>query len=178
MQQHLEVNETSTAFSKIGTDRYLQDHWLRRLIAIIIDSILIWIIVSIVVFIANLLGFLLPVLNMPMFTFDGLLQGVLHFLYAAVIESTWGATIGKQIMNLKTTRLDGGKATLDRTLLRDLSRIHGLFWLLDVVVGMATVGDPHQKIMDRYAGTTVVSTIERTMILPAPRSAPTPPSPP
>lgn len=112
------------------------------------------------------------------FTSFDLLVGLLHFLYAAVIESTWGATIGKQIMNLKTTRLDGGKATLDRTLLRDLSRIHGLFWLLDVVVGMATVGDPHQKIMDRYAGTTVVSTIERTMILPAPRSAPTTPSPP
>ncbi len=113
-----------------------------------------------------------------MFTSRELLQGVLHVLYAALIESSWGATIGKQIMNLKTTNLDGGKATFDRTLLRDLSRIHGLLWIIDVVVGMATVGDPHQKISDRYVGTTVVSTIERTMILPAPRSAPTPPSPP
>jgi uncharacterized RDD family membrane protein YckC len=174
----LEVNETSTAFSKIGTDRYLQDHWLRRLIAIIIDSILIAIVVWIAVLIASVLGFPLPVLGIPMFTAQDLIQGVLHFLYAAVIESTWGATIGKQIMNLKTTRLDGGRATLDRTLLRDLSRIHGLFWLIDVVVGMATVGDPHQKILDRYAGTTVVSTIDRTMILPGPPSPPTPPSPP
>jgi uncharacterized RDD family membrane protein YckC len=112
------------------------------------------------------------------FTSFDFLSGLLHFLYAAVIESTWGATIGKQIMNLKTTRLDGAKATIDRTLLRNLSKIHGLLWLIDVIVGMATVGDPHQKISDRYVGTTVVSTIERTMILPAPRSPPTPPSPP
>ena len=176
MQQHLEVSETSTAFSKIGTDRYLQDHWLRRLIALIIDGILIWIVVQIIAFFVTLPALItgVPII----FTSFDFLSGILHFLYAAVIEATWGATIGKQIMNLKTTRLDGGKATLDRTLLRDLSRIHGLFWLIDVVVGMATVGDPHQKILDRYAGTTVVSTIERTMILPAPRSAPTPPSPP
>ena len=176
MQQHLEVSETSTAFSKIGTDGYLQDHWLRRLIAMIIDGILIWIVVQIIAFFVTLPALItgVPII----FTSFDFLAGILHFLYAAVIEATWGATIGKQIMNLKTTRLDGGKATLDRTLLRDLSRIHGLFWLIDVVVGMATVGDPHQKILDRYAGTTVVSTIERTMILPGPPSPPTPPSPP
>jgi uncharacterized RDD family membrane protein YckC len=113
-----------------------------------------------------------------MFTSFDLLQGLLFFLYAAVLESTWGTTIGKQIMNLKVTMLDGRPATFDRTLLRNLSKIHGLLWLIDVVVGMATVGDPHQKITDRYAGTTVVSTIERTMILPTPPNAPTPPSPP
>jgi len=154
----------------------LQDHWLRRLIAVIIDGILIWIVVQIIAFFVTLPALItgVPII----FTSFDFLSGILHFLYAAVIEATWGATIGKQIMNLKTTRLDGGKATLDRTLLRDLSRIHGLFWLIDVVVGMATVGDPHQKILDRYAGTTVVSTIERTMILPAPRTAPTPTSPP
>jgi uncharacterized RDD family membrane protein YckC len=111
------------------------------------------------------------------FTSFDLLQGLLFFLYAAVLDLTWGATIGKQIMNLKVTMLDGRPVTFDRTLFRNLSKIHGLLWLIDVVVGMATVGDPHQKISDRYAGTTVVSTIERTMILPAPRSPPTPPSP-
>jgi uncharacterized RDD family membrane protein YckC len=117
--------------------------------------------------------------GMPfMFTSLELYQGLLFFLYAAVLDSTWGTTIGKQIMNLRVTKLDGRPATLDRTLLRDLSKLHGLLWLIDVVVGMATAGDPHQKISDRYAGTTVVSTIGRTMILPLPPSAPTPPSSP
>jgi len=134
-----------------------------------------WIIVQIIAFFVAL-----PTLiqGMPfMFTSHDLLQGIFLFLYAAVLESTWGTTLGKQIMNLKVTKLDGRPATFDRTLLRNLSKIHRLLWIIDVVVGMATVGDPHQKISDRYAGTTVVSTIQRTMILPTPPSSPTPPSP-
>jgi len=162
------VNETSTAFQRIGTDRYLQDHWLRRLIAGIIDSIIMWIATQIIaLFIA------LPVLlyggpfNLGSFE---LLQGLLFFLYAAFLESTWGSTIGKQIMNLKVTTTDGRAPTIDRTLIRDVSKIHPLLLLIDTLVGMATVGDAHQKISDRFAGTTVTSTIQRSMILPSPPS--------
>jgi len=170
------VNETSTAFEKIGTDRYLQDHWLRRLIAGIIDSIIILIVTGIIDIFINL-----PVL-LPgdpfLFTSFDLLQGLLFFLYAAFLESIWGSTIGKQIMNLKVTTTDGRMPTFDRTLIRDISKIHRLLWLIDTVVGMATVGDSHQKISDRFTGTTVVSTIERCMILQTPSSLPPQPSPP
>jgi len=162
------VNKTSTAFQRIGTDRYLQDHWIRRLIAAIIDSILMWIATQIIaLFIA------LPVLLQggPFYlgSFE-LLQGLLLFLYAAFLESTWGSTIGKQIMNLKVTTTDGRLPTVDRTLIRDISKIHPLLWLIDTLAGMATVGDAHQKISDRFAGTTLASTIERSMILPSPMS--------
>jgi uncharacterized RDD family membrane protein YckC len=104
------------------------------------------------------------------------LHGILFFFYAALLESINGATIGKQIMNLKVTTMEGNAATLDRTLIRDVSKIHGLIWLIDTLVGMATVGDAHQKISDRFAGTTVVSTITRGMILPTPPSAPSAPT--
>jgi len=170
------VNETSTAFEKIGTDRYLQDHWLRRLIAGIIDNIIMWIV-------ARIIGFfiVLPVLLQGgpfSLTSVDLLQGLLFFLYATFLESIWGTTIGKQIMNLRVTTTDGRLPTFDRTLIRDISKIHWLLWLIDTVVGMATAGDSHQKISDRFAGTTVVSTIERCMILRTPPSLPPqPPSP-
>jgi uncharacterized RDD family membrane protein YckC len=104
-----------------------------------------------------------------------LLQGLLLILYAALLESMWGATLGKQIMNLKVTTMDGRLPTLDRTLIRNASKIYGLLHLIDLLVGMATIGDPHQKLSDRYAGTTVVSTIQRTMILPASSTSPPPP---
>jgi len=170
------VNETSTAFEKIGTDRYLQDHWLRRLIAGIIDSIIIMIVTGIIdVFID--LPVLLPGDPFLFRSFD-LLQGLLFFLYAAFLESIWGSTIGKQIMNLKVTTTDGKLPTFDRTLIRDVSKIHRLLWLIDTVIGMATAGDPHQKISDRFAGTTLASTIERCMILPTPPNLPPQPSPP
>ena len=107
-----------------------------------------------------------------------LLQGILFVLYAALLESMWGATIGKQIMNLKVTTMDGRLPTLDRTLIRSVSKIYPLLFLIDIVVGMATIGDPHQKISDRFAGTTVVSTIQRCMILPTPSGpSSSPPSP-
>jgi len=74
-------------------------------------------------------------------------------------------------MYLKVTTVDGRLPTLDRALIRDISKIHELFWLIDTLIGMATVGDPHQKYSDRFAGTTVVSTIARGFILPSPPSS-------
>jgi len=168
----------STAFGKIGTDRQLQDHWLRRLIAGIIDSIIIWIITWIISVLAAIPALLLT----GVFFVSGisLLQGVLFFLYAWFLESSLGATIGKQIMNLKVTTMEGKLPSFDRTLIRDISKIHGLLWLVDTLIGMATVGDPHQKYSDRFAGTTVASTIATGLILPSPppTPAPAPPTPP
>jgi uncharacterized RDD family membrane protein YckC len=115
--------------------------------------------------------------GLPIFTAFDLLQGVLFFLYATILESTRGATFGKQIMNLRVATTDGKMPMLDRTLIRDVSKIHNLFLLIDTLVGMATAGDPHQKVSDRYAGTTVVSTIQRSMILPAPAVSSTPSQP-
>ena len=167
-------NKMSTVFQQIGTDRQLQDHWLRRLIAGIIDSIIIsivaWIISALAAIPALLLG---SPFFLGAFPF---LHGILFFFYAALLESVNGATIGKQIMNLKVTTIEGNMSTLDRTLIRDVSKIHGLVWLIDTLVGMATVGDSHQKISDRFAGTTVVSTITRGMILPTLPSAPSAPT--
>jgi len=168
----------STAFEKIGADRQLQDHWLRRLIASIIDSI----IISIVAWIISILAAIPALLvGAPFFavTFP-FLHGILLWLYAAFYESLAGTTIGKQIMRLRVTTTDGRTPTIDRTLIRDLSKIYWIFWLIDTLVGMATVGDPHQKLSDRFAGTTVTSAIEKGLILPTsgPATLPTPPSPP
>ena len=166
----------STTFDKIGTNRQLQDHWLRRLIAGIIDSIIISIvswIISVVVAI--------PVLLMGGASILGgfsFLHGVLFFLYAAFLEYSHGATIGKQIMNLKVTKKEGNAASLDQTLIRNISKIHWILWLTDTLIGMATVGDPHQKYSDRFAGTTVVSTISRSLLIPGSPSPPAPPTPP
>lgn len=167
-----------SAFEKITTDRHLQDHWLRRLVAGIIDSI----IIGIIAWIISLLV-ALPALLYGAVPFTGssdLLRGVLLFLYCAFMESTRGTTIGKQIMQLKVTTTHGTALTLDRTLIRNISKIHGVFWLVDTLIGMALVGDPHQKYSDRWVGTTVTSTIDRGLLLPTPPSSsePTPPSPP
>jgi len=106
-----------------------------------------------------------------------LVSGVFLFLYATFLESTRGATIGKQIMYLKVTTKEGNLPTLDKALIRDISKIHPLLWLIDTLIGMATVGDTHQKYSDRFAGTAVVSTITKGLIFPFPsQPSPIPPS--
>ena len=166
-----------SAFEKISTDRHLQDHWLRRLVAAIIDGLIMgiiaWIISLIVAFPAILQG--VPFTGAP-----ELLGGFLFFLYAAFMESAGGTTIGKQIMRLKVTTTQGGVPSLGKTLIRNVSKIYWILLLIDILIGMAVGGDPHQKYSDRWVGTTVVSTINRGLLLPTPPSSsePTPPSPP
>jgi len=166
----------STVFDKIGTDRQLQDHWLRRLIAGIIDSIILSIIAGIISLI-----FALPTILITGVFFVGafpFLHGILFFIYAAFLESSRGTTIGKQIMNLKVTTMEGKLPSLDRTAIRDISKIYWLLWLIDTLIGMATVGDLHQKYSDRFAGTTLASTITTGLIIPSPPPPPAPPTPP
>jgi len=157
----MEGSRMSTAFEKIGRDRQLQDHWIRRLIAAIIDGIIILIVSGVISF---LLLFPLIVIGATLFTglVFPLISGILWLLYASFTETGLG-TIGKQVVHLKVTTIDGRPASLDRTFIRNISKIYPLFWLLDVVIGMATPGDPHQKYSDRFAGTTVVSTTATTV---------------
>jgi len=157
----------STAFDKIVNDRQLQDHWLRRLIAGAIDFAIIGIITTLVSF-----------LWIPVFSVQWqFLHGVFFLLYAMFLESNNGATLGKLAMNLKVTTTDGKLPRLQQAAIRDVSKIHSLLWLIDTLIGMATQGDPHQKYSDRFAGTTVTSTIATNMLLqPLPQPQPTPPT--
>jgi uncharacterized RDD family membrane protein YckC len=166
-----------SAFEKITTDRHLQDHWLRRLVAGIIDGVIMAIIASIISFLAALPALAFGVFMMGTFPF---LSGILFFLYAAFMEASRGTTIGKQIMNLKVTTTQGALPTLDKAFIRNISKIYWVLLLIDILIGMAIVGDPHQKYSDRWVGTTVTSTIDRGFLLPTPPSSsePTPPSPP
>jgi len=153
-----------SAFEKIGSDRQLQDHWLRRLVAGIVDGIITWVVAWVILsFVA------IPVLLLGGAAWFGVfpfLSGVLFFLYASFFESSRGSTIGMQIMHLKVTTMEGNVAGMNKSMLRNISKIHVLLWVIDTLIGMATVGDPRQKYSDRFAGTTVTFTIEKDLIIP------------
>ena len=152
----------STGFERIGSDSQLQDHWIRRLVAFIIDSIIVGaftLIIAAVVMIPFIL--LTLATGLPWYVFNPFyfpfFAGVLSVLYFALFETYFGSTFGKRIMNLKTAKLDGQKPPLDLAFIRNISKIYWIIALLDTVIGLATPGDPHQKVTDRVAGTTVVS---------------------
>jgi len=150
----------STGFERIWSDSKLQNHWIRRLIAFIIDSIIVSLGILIIMAIATILfvilalatglpwGILNP-LTFPFFT------GLLSVLYFTLFEFFYGWTLGKRIMNFRISRIGGGQTSFDKVFIRNISKIYWILILLDVIVGLATTGDAHQKISDRFVETTV-----------------------
>ncbi|MDH5448930.1 MAG: RDD family protein [Candidatus Bathyarchaeota archaeon] len=163
----------STGFERIGSDSRLQDHWIKRLVAFIIDSIIVWIGTLIIAAIITIpLIIIAAVAGLPWFIFNPFVfpffAGVLSVLYFAFFESSYGWTFGKKIMNLKTVKLGGQMPPLDAAFIRNVSKIYWILVLIDVIIGLATPGDPHQRVSDRMARTTVVLTT----------ASPSPPPPP
>ncbi len=151
----------STGFEKLSTDTQLQNHWIRRFIAMVIDAI-----------IAGIAGWILTwILSLP-FWITGiswgwgfasfLIWGVVWFFYASFSESSVGWTIGKQVVSLKVRTVEGRIPAIDVAFIRNISKIFLLLYLLDVIVGLATPGEPTQKYTDRIAGTIVVSVAPQT----------------
>lgn len=155
----------TTGFEKISRDTNLQDHWIKRLVAFIIDSLIVFVGTLILAAIFTIpLIVTAVVTGWPWYMFHPLASpffvGLLSVLYFSFLESYYGWTYGKRIMNLTTGKLRGEKPPLDAAFIRNISKIYWIFVLIDVIVGLVTPGDPHQKASDRIAGTTVVSTVK------------------
>ena len=132
--------------------------WLWRLIAYIIDSI----IVGIVAFIIEFIIGIAIVLSGAFFLFVGyyfffLAFGLLSILYFIILDVVWGATIGKRLMGLDVELEKGGRISYGKSFIRNISKIFILFLFLDWLIAIVTAGnDKRQKLTDRWAGTTVV----------------------
>ncbi len=134
-----------TGFDYLGQDKALQEHWLRRLIAIVVDAVLIYAPVLI----------LLRILGTPIL-FPGFLTGALFFFYCALFDLAIGGTVGKMLMRLKTVSVTG-QVNVSQALMRNVSKVFGPLLLLDWIIGMAVdTHDPRQKWTDQVARTSVM----------------------
>jgi uncharacterized RDD family membrane protein YckC len=158
-----------------GTSSQLDlNHWLLRLVAFIIDSIIVGIIASIIYFFValSILSGGLWFLWGP-FLVLGLLLGLLELLYFMFMDASYGGTLGKRLLGFQVQMVDGGKVTFEKAFIRNISKIFWLFLILDWILGAAFPGrDQRQKYTDRIAGTTVAA-VRQTFI-----STATPPPPP
>lgn len=137
------------AIDLIGSNSQLQNHWVRRIIAAIIDGVIAFIILiifwSIGIFI-------------PAFWLVGpFIPGLVWLLYSAILEGFTGATLGKRFFNLQVVSVEG-RIDIIKAFIRNASKIHILFFLVDWIAGFITDGDPRQRFLDRIADTTVVRT--------------------
>jgi uncharacterized RDD family membrane protein YckC len=194
------------AVDRVLSDQQLKDHWVRRGIAYIVDTILIFIVT--VVFIAIgfsiLFGMFLASRSSTDFTSFFLIITIIFLiamifpiLYWIILDAK-GGTLGKRIMKLKPQAEDG-KVGFSKSAVRNLSKIvggivggfvGGLFIALaiefiivgvDAFLGINKGGDPRMKYTDYLAKTTVVRTDVKESFAPyVPKEqapSPSPPSP-
>jgi len=138
-----------TGFDLLHNNKPLQKHWLKRLIAYFIDLIVSSMVVYVIFFFLAW-GLLDP----SMIWYFPMTAGMVQVFYSALLEFTNKKTLGKAIMKLEVEALTYTFEASD-ALIRNFSKLHGIFVLLDWVIGMASEGDPRQRYLDRLTDTTV-----------------------
>jgi uncharacterized RDD family membrane protein YckC len=154
------------------------NHWLWRLIAFIVDCIIVAIPTYIIWFI---LTFAIAFSSTSFVFISPFIFGLIEVLYFVVLDVSWGATIGKRIFGFQVQTVEGGKVPFDKAFIRNISKIYWIFLVLDWLIAIATPGkDRRQKFTDRFAGTTVVQTRQpfQSTAQPSPTPPPPPPPPP
>jgi len=86
--------------------------------------------------------------------FHYLISSLVFFLYWTYFESTTGQSIGKRVMNLKTTNLNGTVAERKRVALAAFGKAFLLPF--DVILGWIFTNDKRQRIFNRASNTIVI----------------------
>lgn len=146
-------------FDAVIKESGAQSYWIRRVVALVIDAVIVFVVFGIIVALASL-PFL--VVSEPG-VFGAVLGGVFSFLagfilvlYFVAFEVFSGASIGKLVMGLKVVAVGGRAPNAGESFVRNLSKIYWLLLLLDVIVGLATSKQYTQKYSDKLMGTSVV----------------------
>ena len=164
-----------TGLNIIGSNKALQDHWIKRFVALVIDWVIVLVIALIIgaIIFAATFGFGGVFFGL-FFGLGTLIYAIIAFLYWTVQDGFVGGTIGKKVMGLQVVGTTGPMDFV-KALVRNISKVYWLFLLLDWIVGLATEGDPRQKASDRFAGTTVVRTDQHAYMEEQFRQMATPP---
>jgi uncharacterized RDD family membrane protein YckC len=152
-----------SGISTVSRDVRAQEYWMKRVLAFVIDAIVVYAIIGLVVAAAVLPSFLAGIIVpgysprlFPFGSYVGAFAGLLLVLYFTIAEATYGRTIGKGALGLRVTTETGGKPTLGTFFLRNLSKINWVLLLLDVILGLALEVGYMKKFSDRFLRTSVV----------------------
>jgi uncharacterized RDD family membrane protein YckC len=153
------TTETVSGVDALMKESKAQEYWVKRLIALIIDGVIIGVVVAVIAIfaISSLFAFGGFGFFGAFFGLFSIVVGILLILYFPLMETSSGATIGKKVFGLKVVGKSGGNPTFVESLIRNVSKIYWLLLLLDVIVGLATSKGYQQKYSDHIAGTSVVA---------------------
>jgi uncharacterized RDD family membrane protein YckC len=157
-----------------ATGQFDFNHWLSRLIAYTIDAIITGIIATAFWFPITLFSVIAgsPYLEVWGWLGFSFLWGIVQVVYFAALETYWGTSVGKRVLGFQVQQTSGAKLTVEKALIRNISKILWPILTLDFLVGALSTGpDKRQKFSDRIAQTTVVS-ITHAFVTPPPIKTP------
>src|SRR3989475_10809317 len=141
-----------SAIDLIGRNPALQEHGIRRFFAALIAGLavgVIYLLFALPLAFLGLVWYIVP-----------FLFGVVWVAYSMLLEALFSATIGKRLLKLRVVAIDGNLDIM-HCVIRNISKIYLLLFLLDVIIGGVTQGDPRQRPFDRLARTTVTRVDQR-----------------
>jgi len=136
-----------------------QEYWLERVIAFIIDAVIVYLALGILAIAYALPYFLISGINTMATMFAGVFSfvaGIVLVIYFTLFENLAGTSLGKRAMGLFVQARSGKNPTLVEAFTRNVSKIYWLLLFLDIIVGLATTKGYTQKFSDRFVGTSVV----------------------
>lgn len=138
-----------------------------RIAAIIIDTIILWVIAIIIAIPLGLWTAFMGLMtdftaimniwtNATVWGTFAIVNAIVWILYFSYFESTSGQTPGKRAMGIKVTKEDGSKASFGDALVRTILRIiDGIFiYILGLIIILVT--EKKQRLGDILARTVVV----------------------
>ena len=161
-----EASLTSSSSATTNTETIVLARWIDRFVAWLID----FIIVSIG------LGILFAVLSFPYWfdntnmnmayrsvgPFNYILSSLVFMAYWTYFESTTGQSMGKKLLHLKTTTLDGKKIDAKTTAIESFGKAFLL--PLDVILGWVFTNNKRQRIFNRASNTIVIKLKENNTV--------------
>jgi len=128
--------------------------WGERFVAWLLDAIILGIVVGILGLFSLIAGLTWAVWPswIPFFNFN--LGGVIYFLYWMFMDGLYGQSIGKMIMRLKVTRLDGSPVGMGAAVLESVGKAFLL--PLDCLLGWLLYPKRRQRLFNYISETIVV----------------------
>jgi len=145
-----ELSEDAEYCSSCGARQHVDElvlaSWGERLVAFIIDSLLVGIVAGMVAW---------PLRWHDPFPFLNVgVNSVFLFLYWTYLEGTEGQSLGKRAMKIRVTDLRGEPIDMSRSMYQAIGK--AFLMPLDVIIGWLLYPDRQQRLFNYLSGTIVV----------------------
>jgi uncharacterized RDD family membrane protein YckC len=132
--------------------------WGERFIAWLIDVIIVDVVLGIIAFFVGLITFFggLSFFNITSWFSTFGISGLVIFFYWMFMEASNGQSIGKMVMRLKVTRVDGSAINMGEAAIESIGKAFFPILVLDCLIGWLVYPKKRQRLFNYLSQTIVV----------------------